>query len=151
MILERNEAKTAVGPESPPSGSTEKHIELPRAYSGPNALTNLLSDSIGEALTDLLGSRAREAIYDHMERNHSVARNEIPAHLDDLFKLFGRYFGVGSKNVIGRVIARKVYSNLGWEFVSIPHFEFADYLEKIRTRIAKEGFGSPCFGRALDL
>ena len=140
----KDEAKRAAGPEFPPYGSTGEQIGLPRAYTGPNALTNLLSDSIDEALTDLLGSRARESIYDYMERNHSVARNEIPERLDDLFKLFEGYFGVKSKNVIGRVIARKVYSKLDWEFVSIPNFEFGDYLERIRTRVAKEALGSVC-------
>ena len=142
MILAMDETKKVVSPKFPPYGSTEEHIELPRAYTGPNALTNLLSDSIDEALTDLLGSRAREAIYDYMERNYSVARNEIPERLDDLFKLFEGYFGVKSKNVIGRVIARNVYSKLDWEFESIPNFEFGDYLEIIRTRVAKEALGS---------
>ena len=144
MIQAKDEAKKAAGPEFPSSGSTEDHIELPRAYSGPNAFTNLLSDSIDEALMNLLGSRAREAIYDYMERNYSVARNEIPERLDDLFKLFEGYFGVKSKNVIGRVIARNVYSKLDWEFESIPNFEFGDYLESIRTRVAKEALGSVC-------
>jgi hypothetical protein len=119
-------------------GSNEAHIELPRAYNGLDALTKLLSDSIGEALTDLIGTRAREAIYDYVERNHSIARSEIPDHLDELFTLFERNFGVASKKVIGRVIAKKVYSKLDWEFYPIPNFEFNDYLEKIKTRLARE-------------
>jgi hypothetical protein len=121
-----------------PPASNEVHIQLPNAYGGPDALTKLLSDSIGEALTDLIGTRAREAIYDYIERNHSIARSEIPDHLDELFTLFERNFGVASKTVIGRVIAKKVYTKLDLEFYSIPHFEFIDYLEKIKTRLARE-------------
>ncbi len=120
--------------------SNSTHVEPPRTYAGPNALTKLLSDSIDETLTDLLGTRAREAVYDHLERNHSIARDEIPENTDELFKLFEHNFGATSKRVIGRVIAKKVYSKLDWEFHTIASFEFTDYLERIKTELAKELF-----------
>jgi hypothetical protein len=105
---------------------------------GPKALTDLLSESISEALTDLLGNRVREAIYDCMERKYFFVRNEIPEHLDSLFALLEGTFGVGGKKVIGRTIAKKVYAKLDWEFVSLPNLEFADYLERIKTKIISE-------------
>jgi hypothetical protein len=108
--------------------SKETPIQLPRTYAGPDALTKLLSDSIDEALTDLVGTRAREAIYDCVERNHSIARIEIPNHLEELFSLFEHHFGPASAQVIGRVIAKKAYSKLDWEFRPIPKFEFNDYM-----------------------
>lgn len=89
-------------------------------------------------MTDLVGSRAREAIYDYMERKHSVGRKEIPEHLDRLFTLFEDTFGIGGKKVIGRIIAKKAYSKLGWEFESLPNLEFADYMERIKTKIASQ-------------
>ncbi len=138
MIRAEYNLKKAVDPERPTLASNETHIELPRVYSGPDALVKLLSDSIGEVLTDLVGTRAREAVYDYMERNHSIARSEIPHHLDELFRLFERNFGVASKKVIGMVIAKKVYSKLDWEFHPIPNFEFTDYLERIKTKLTKE-------------
>jgi hypothetical protein len=118
--------------------SNNSRVELPNTYSGPDALTKLLSDSIDETLTDLLGTRAREAVYDHLERIHSIARDEIPDNTDELFKLFERNFGATSKKVIGRVIAKKVYSKLDWEFRPIANFEFTDYLERIKTKLTKE-------------
>ena len=119
---------------TPPDG----RINLPTKYGGPKALTNLLSDSISEALTDILGSRAREAVYDYMEREHSVGRNEIPEHLDSFFTLFEDTFGVEGKKVIGRMIAEKVYAKLDWQFESLPNLEFVDYLERIKTKINSE-------------
>jgi hypothetical protein len=104
----------------------------------PKALTNLLSDSISETLTDLLGSRTREAIYDYMERKHFVVRSEIPEHLDNLFTIFEDTFGINATKVIGRTIAKKVYAKLDWEFESSPNLEFADYLERIKTKITSE-------------
>jgi hypothetical protein len=70
-----------------------------------------------------------------MERKHSVRRNEIPEHLDSLFTLFERTFGRKGKKVIGRIIAEKVYAKLDWEFESLPSLEFADYMERIKTKI----------------
>jgi hypothetical protein len=130
--------KEAVGLKHSIIAPEERQIQLPRVYSGPDALTQVLSDSIGEVLNDLVGARVRGAIYDYMERNHSIARSEIPDHLDEFFKLFERIFGFAGKNVIGRVIAKKVYSKLDWEFYRIPTFEFNDYLQKIKTRLAEE-------------
>lgn len=122
------------------TGTRETRIEPPRLYSGPGAFTKLLSDSIGEVLTDLLGTRAREAVFDYMERNYSIARHEIPEHLNQFFMLFERNFGTKSKSVIGRAIAKKVHLKLDWQFEPVPNFEFADYIENIRTRIARETF-----------
>jgi len=121
-----------------PPISSQARINLPTKDGGPKAITNLLSDSISEVLTDLVGSRAREAIYDYMERKHSVGRNEIPEHLDTLFMLFEGTFGVGGTKVIGRMIAKKVYAKLDWKFESLPNLEFADYMERIKTKITSE-------------
>ncbi len=135
--VEYNLKKTAGNEHPLLLASNETHSDLPKAYSGPEALVKLLSDSIGEALTDLVGTRAREAIYDYMERNHSVARSEIPEHLDELFRLFGRNFGVASRKVIGRVIAKRVYAKLDWEFHPVSAFELNDYLEGIKARLTR--------------
>lgn len=123
--------------EFSPSPSSETRVQLPSSYNGSDAFLKLLSDSISEALTDLLGTRTREAVFDYMERNYSIARNEIPEHLDQFFTLFERNLGAKTKTVIGRTIARKAYSKLDWEFEPIPNFEFADYLETMKTRLAK--------------
>ena len=128
----------AQGTHTHPPTPPEARISLPRKPGEPKALTDLLFDCISEALTDLVGSRAREAIYDFMERKHSVGRNEIPEHLDSLFTLFEGIFGGGGKKVIGRIIVKKVYAKLDWEIESLPNLEFADYMEKIKTKIANE-------------
>jgi hypothetical protein len=116
----------------------EAGINLPTQQGGSKTLTKLVSDSISEALTDLVGNRAREAIYDYMERKYSVGRNEITEHLDRLFTLFEGTFGVGSTKVIGRIIAKKVYAKLDWNFESLPNLEFADYMERIKSKITRE-------------
>lgn len=107
--------------------------KLPYATS----LDALLLECVDEALTDLLGTRAREAVYDHLERNLFLSRTEIPVRLDDFFTLLDETFGKGGKT-IGRYIARKLYAKLDWEFVDVATFEFGDYLEMVKARIARE-------------
>jgi len=117
------------------SDSEGPHIGV--TYANGNTLDGLLLECVDEALTDLLGRRTREAIYDYLERNHSLARSEIPRHLGDFFNLLEKTFGKGSKT-IGKVITKKLYAKLEWEFVEIPNFELVDHLERIRARIARE-------------
>ena len=122
-------------PDSFIFSSDETPVQVPRSYSGPVALSKLLSDSIAEVLTDLVGTRAREAIYDSMEREHSTARTEIPEHPNEFFSLLENIFGAASEKVVERTIAKKIYSKLNWEFHAVPHFELRDYLDGIKTRL----------------
>jgi hypothetical protein len=105
-------------------------------YSSAESLGDLLIQSIDEALTDLLGKRTREAVYDHLERNYALGRTDIPDHLNKFFELMEETFGKGSKT-IGKSIIKKMFSKLEWNFVEIPGYEFMDYLEAIRKRITR--------------
>ena len=123
---------------SPSVSSNTSTIKLPCAFGGADEVRELLSESIHETLTELLGRRVRESVYDYLERKHSVARNEIPEHLDELFNLLEQYFGVRGMNVIGRAIAKRICLKMNWEFTPIPKFEFADYVRTIKARIAQD-------------
>lgn len=101
------------------------------------SLNTLLGKSIDQVLDDLLGRKAREAIYDYMERNYSVAREDIPRNTEKFFTLTSDIFGKGSKT-IGRSISKRLWEQLGWKFVEIQDFEFSDYLEAAKARNARE-------------
>jgi hypothetical protein len=97
----------------------------------------LLLESIDEVLTDLLGRRTREAIYDYLARNRLIARSEVPKRLDDFFNLMHETFGKGA-TTIGRVIAKRLYAKLGWEFADLPSFELTDYVDAAKSRLERE-------------
>jgi hypothetical protein len=113
-------------------------IEGSRSAPGTTAksLDDLLLQCIDEVLCDLLGTRAREAVYDHLERNHSLSRNDIPRHMNKFLELLEETFGKGSKT-IGKSIIRRLYEKLEWSFYDNPGYEFMDHLDAIRARIAK--------------
>ncbi len=100
-------------------------------------LDSLLADSIDQVLDELLGRKAKEAIYDYLERNYLMARDDMPRNIEKFFSLTDDVFGKGSK-VIARCIMKRLWEQLGWKFVDVPGFKFSDYLEAARARIARE-------------
>lgn len=100
-------------------------------------LDSLLADSMDQVLGELLGKKAKEAIYDCLERNYLVARDDIPKDIEKFFSLTEEVFGKGSKT-IARCIMKRLWEQLGWKFTDVPGFEFSDYLEAARGRIARE-------------
>jgi hypothetical protein len=103
-------------------------------------LDDLLAESVDEVLDGLFGRRAKEAIYDHMATHYSLAREEIPRSMDKFFKVTEKTFGEGSKTIY-RSILKRLFKKLEWKFEEIPGFEFEDYLEAARARIARELVG----------
>jgi len=101
------------------------------------SLDDLLIEAIDATLAELLGRQGRAAVYDHLVQNTFFPKREIVRNLDSFFTLLRSTFGKGSE-VIGKVIMRKLHSKLEWEFVEIPGYRFADYLQNVRARIARE-------------
>ena len=121
-----------------------EHLSTARAVTGtagtPEAtartLDDLLQQCIDEVLSDLLGTRVREAIYDYLERNHGLSRSDIPRHMNKFCELLEEAFGKGSKT-IGKAVIRRLYGKLEWNFYDTPGYEFMDYLDAIRARVAR--------------
>jgi len=101
-------------------------------------LNELVWESVDEVLNGLIGKKPTEAIYDHLERHFSLARGDIPQNTETLFDVVKELFGQKSSRVISRSIAKRVFENLGWEFVPVQGFGFSDYVEMARARIARE-------------
>lgn len=89
----------------------------------------LLLESVDEALADLLGKRAREAIYDYLERKCYMSRDEIPERLGEFCNLLLENFGRGSKT-IEKAVAKRFYAKLGKEFIDVYGLTLEDYVKK---------------------
>src|SRR5208282_2433044 len=66
----------------------------------------LLLEAIDQALVDLLGRRAREVIYDYLERKCYMARDEIPQRLAEFCDILHANFGKAG-TTIERTIVRR--------------------------------------------
>ena len=120
--------------------STAQTAELHGATSQPREFDHLLIDSVDQALGDLLGGRIRDQIYDYLAAHHNYGREEIPRRIDDFYAFLENTFASGGKT-IGRTIIRRLFDKLGYEFVNVPGFEFFDYLEAVKARVAREATG----------
>jgi hypothetical protein len=97
----------------------------------------LLLVSVDQALGDLLGNIIRNQIYDHLATKYNYGREDIPRRIEDFYAFLQNTFASASKTV-GRTIIRRLFSNLGYEYVNVPGFEFFDYLEAVRARAARD-------------
>jgi hypothetical protein len=118
-----------------PSILVAGHSSQPPGNCG-NDLEALILESIDETLSDLLGVRAREAVYGYLERNCFMAKSEIPKSLNEFLSVLDATFGKGSKT-IGIVIAKRLYTKLGLKFTQLPNAECKDYIELARAKLEK--------------
>lgn len=103
-----------------------------------STLDDLVWESVDMVLNGLVGKKPTEAIYDYLERRFSVARDDIPQNTETLFQVVKALFGQKGSIVIATSIAKRVFENLGWEFVQVRGFGFSDYVEMARARVARE-------------
>ena len=78
----------------------------------PRATDDLVLAVLDEVLADLLGRRVREAIYDYMAREHYIAKEELPNHMDEFNTLLEVTFGKGAQTIEKRV-ARRLAEKIG--------------------------------------
>lgn len=102
----------------------------------------MLLEAIDQTLADLLGRRAREAIYDHFERKCYMAREEVPQRLGEFCNILQANFGRAG-TTIERAIAKRFYSRLEKRFIDYPGYGLVDYVEKVSSQPSHHVMGFP--------
>ena len=97
-----------------------------------NSSSDLLSDSIEEVLGDLLGKRAKRAIYACLERQ-GLPQRQIHEHLPRFDAFLEDKFGRGGR-VIEAWIAERLYTQLGLELIAMPDYGLTDYVDMASRR-----------------
>ena len=92
----------------------------------------ILIESIHETIAQLLSPKVAEMIFEHLEKFHSVKKDEVPSRLDMLLLALKTNFGSSSSQVIGKAIARRFYSQLGLEFSDNPQRTLIGYVENAK-------------------
>ena len=95
---------------------------------------DVLVASIDETITDLLSRTVVDALYAHLQTNHSISRDEVPYRLDTLFTTLEKIFGAGSQTIT-RVIARKFCLKLGLEFTGNPSRTLLEYVDEAKVKL----------------
>jgi hypothetical protein len=101
----------------------------------PSKFNGVLVESIEETITDLLSREMVDALYAHLQTNHSISRDEIPYRLDTLFTTLEKIFGVRGSQIITKAIARKIYLKLGLEFTVNPSRTLLEYVDEAKMKL----------------
>jgi hypothetical protein len=113
-----------------------KTVKVDRGHSSPaeKRLGNAIAESIDGVLTELLGKKTTEAIYDFLERKYLLSREDFPYHTDKLFAVLERLFGEKGKTVMSTRMTKRLFDILGLEFAPVWGFEFKSYVQLARKR-----------------
>jgi len=113
--------------------SANKKITTNAGEVGPreDELGRLFSESVEQALTDLLGAKGREALLDYLERHDRLARGDLLGHPREFTVLLAKAFGQGC-TTIERHIIRRFYATLSLEHEGTSEFDFGLQLEVAR-------------------
>jgi hypothetical protein len=91
-------------------------------------------ESIDETITALLSRAVVDALYAHLQKFHSIARDEVPYKLDTLSTTLEKIFGASSQTIT-RAIARKFYLKLGLEFTGNPSRTLLECVEEAKMKL----------------
>jgi hypothetical protein len=94
----------------------------------------LLLDSVDEALTDLFGAEFREMFYRYLEERFDMMKATIPSRLNDLASVLSTTFGPTGSLVLGRAIAKRLYSKVGMGFVEKLGWTLVEYFDDVKKR-----------------
>lgn len=91
----------------------------------------LVSEAVDQALTDLLGWKARQSVYTCLEEHYAIAKKQIPSRLSDFDSALVKMFGKSSRP-ISKIFAERLFSSLGLQFADRSSYEFLDYVGQAR-------------------
>jgi hypothetical protein len=100
-----------------------------------NSSSDLLLDSIEEVLGNLLGKRAKQAMYACLDRQ-GLAQHQIPEHLPRFDAFLEEKFGRASK-IIELQIAERLYTQLGLELIAVPRYGLTDYVDMVSRQLSR--------------
>jgi len=97
-------------------------------------VSEVLLESIDEAITDLLSREIVDALYLHLQKVHSIPKNDVPYKIETLCSTLNGVFGTSGTATIGKAIARKLFSKLELTFPAGPCRTLSDYVQEARVR-----------------
>jgi len=104
---------------------------------GRTDFNDLVVESVGETITEVLGGRVTSAFWYHYQAFLGITREEMPYRLDTLFSSLKGTFGVGGET-LGRRIVQKLYAKVGVPLNFAPDRPLTDYVEELKQILAKD-------------
>jgi hypothetical protein len=98
---------------------------------------DLIVDSVGETVTEVLGAKVTSAFWYHYQAFLGITREEMPYHLDTLFSSLKESFGVGGET-LGRRIVQKLYAKVNVPLNYVIGRPLTDYVEELKQILVND-------------
>ena len=92
----------------------------------------LLLQTIDGNLKQIFRETATHIIYQFLEKNYSLKREDIPEKLETFMEGLQEFFRSGA-HMIEQSILKELYSNLGLKYKSRKCYGFVDYIDDLEN------------------
>jgi hypothetical protein len=101
---------------------------------GKDKFNKLLLKVIDEELKQIFGEAATLIIYNHLEKSHSLKREEIPEKIEVFIRGLEEFLSSGA-HVVEKIVLKKVYSSFGLQCRIKQGYSFVDYVTELKKNI----------------
>ena len=95
----------------------------------------LLVKSIDEAVTELLGERGRDTLFQHLAERYDVSRDEIPYRLDSLHAAIEQTLGDKASIILDLEIAKFLSREISVPLPDTRDYTLQTYLLKVKKLV----------------
>jgi len=110
--------------------------ELTPQLNAQKIFDNVLLEVVDQGIRDVLGEPAVRFIYNYIEKNFSLRRNNIPVELEVFAEGLEEMLGSGA-NVIENYILKNLCSHLGFDYKCKKDYRFSDHVRKIEVKFLR--------------
>ena len=97
-------------------------------------LNKLLLNAVDDELKQIFGEAATSIIYNHLEINYSLKREEIPEKLEVFIRGLEEFLSSGA-HVVEKMVLKKVYLSFGFQYRIKEGYNFIDHVNELKEKI----------------
>jgi len=94
----------------------------------------ILLETIDESMVQVFGSTSTEVIYDYIEGNHDLRKEDIAENLEIFSSSLEKMFGFGA-TLLEKLVLKKLYMKLGLKYEEKEGYKFLDYIKELKSQI----------------
>lgn len=84
-----------------------------------------------------MGSKRLGMVYEILQNDYSLSRDELPYRLETMFDILEIKFGAYGARSVGTSIARNLYAKLNLPFHEHESYRLQDYVEEALAKLNK--------------
>jgi len=100
----------------------------------------ILLDVVDQGIRDVFGETAVQFIYDYLDKNSSLGRDDIPKKPEIFVEGLEEMLGSGAK-VVEKLILKNLYSHFGVNYQEREGYGFSDYIREIEVKLSRSRNG----------